>query len=184
MTNYVRACDRELGLNGCYAGVATRFGAFVVDIATVATSFALAGMVVEFIISALIGDEFKLRDAPIASMVALAGWWFFYCAYALSVSGRTPGMAAIGLRVVRADGAELDVSHAVLRVVLFPLSFLLFGLGFLLIVVRKDRRALHDLLVGTCVVYAWDARAARLQFLDRSPPPAALVDPPSPGSAS
>jgi hypothetical protein len=49
----------------------------------------------------------------------------------------------------------------------FPLSFLLFGLGFLGILVQRERRALHDLIAGTAVVYSWDARAARLRFLAR-----------------
>ena len=55
--------------------------------------------------------------------------------------------------------------HAIVRVLAFPLSFLLFGLGFVLILLRRDRRALHDLIASTAVVYAWDARAARLRFL-------------------
>ena len=101
-------------------------------------------------------------------MIALGAWWFLYCAYPLAVAGRTFGMAALGLRVVRVDGSDLDVGHAVLRVLVFPLSFLLFGLGFLLILLRKDRRALHDLIGRAAVVYAWDARAARLRFLARS----------------
>jgi uncharacterized RDD family membrane protein YckC len=46
-------------------------------------------------------------------------------------------------------------------------SFLLFGLGFVGIVVQRERRALYDLIAGTAVVYAWDARAARLRFLAR-----------------
>ena len=46
------------------------------------------------------------------------------------------------------------------------LAFLL--LGFLLILVQPERRALHDLIAGTCVVYAWDARAARLRILARA----------------
>ena len=54
-----------------------------------------------------------------------------------------------------------------IRVLALPLSFLLFGFGFLLIALRGDRRALHDLIAGSAVVYAWDARAARLQFLAR-----------------
>ncbi len=52
-----------------------------------------------------------------------------------------------------------------IRVLALPLSFLLFGLGFLLILLRRDRRALHDLIARTAIVYAWDARAARLRFL-------------------
>ena len=51
----------------------------------------------------------------------------------------------------------------------FPLSFLFFGIGFLPILVRRDRHALQDLIADTAVVYAWDARAARLRLLARAP---------------
>ena len=62
-----------------------------------------------------------------------------------------------------------------LRTLAFPLSFLLFGLGFTGILFQRDRRALHDMIAGTAVVYSWEARAARLRFLDRpSPGPAPL----------
>ncbi|MGH3277214.1 MAG: hypothetical protein ACRDNZ_23155, partial [Streptosporangiaceae bacterium] len=33
--------------------------------------------------------------------------------------------------------------------------------------VQREHRALHDLIAGTAVIYAWDARAARLRFLAR-----------------
>ncbi len=38
------------------------------------------------------------------------------------------------------------------------LSFALFGLGLLLILILKDRRALHDLIAGTVEVYSWHRR--------------------------
>jgi uncharacterized RDD family membrane protein YckC len=63
----------------------------------------------------------------------------------------------------------LTTRQAIVRVLVTPLSFLLFFLGFWLILFRRDRRALHDLIAGTAVVYAWDARAARLRFLARQP---------------
>ncbi len=50
---------------------------------------------------------------------------------------------------------------------MFSLSFLLMGAGFLGILVQREHRALHDLIAGTAVIYAWDARAARLRFLAR-----------------
>jgi uncharacterized RDD family membrane protein YckC len=87
----------------------------------------------------------------------------------LAASGRTFGSAVLGLRVVRSDGRELDPRHAVVRVLVFPLSFLFFGAGFVPILVRRDRHALQDLIADTAVVYAWDARAAHLRFLARSP---------------
>ena len=76
-------------------------------------------------------------------------------------------MAVVGVRVVRADGSELSTRRAVVRVLALPLSFLLLCFGIVLIVLRGDRRALHDLIAGSAVVYAWDARAARLRFLAR-----------------
>jgi hypothetical protein len=35
--------------------------------------------------------------------------------------------------------------------------------------VNRERRALQDLIADTAVVYAWDARAARLRILARAP---------------
>jgi len=71
---------------------------------------------------------------------------------------------------VAADGAEAGPRRGTVRTLAFPLSFLLCGLGFTGIFLQRDRRALQDLIAGTAVVYAWDARAARLRFLGRDTP--------------
>jgi uncharacterized RDD family membrane protein YckC len=42
----------------------------------------------------------------------------------------------------------------------YPLSFIIFGLGFLLAALDSQGRALHDLLAGTLVVRS-DARRVR-----------------------
>ena len=159
------APERDVGLQGCYAGFVTRLAAFAIDAFAAATLFALAAQAFEYIVSALIGTHVQLSDVPIVAGALLAAWWVFYCAYPLSQAGRTLGMAVVGLRVVRAEGRDLGPARAVLRVLVFPLSFALFDLGFFLILLRRDRRALHDLISGSAVVYAWDARAARLRFL-------------------
>lgn len=155
------------GLQGHHAGVVTRFAAFLVDLVAVWFLFALAGRGLEYVLTALRGEPVALAEAPLLSGIALTVWAFLYCAYPLATSGRTLGMAVLGVRALRLDGHELDWPHAVLRVVTFPLSFLLFGAGFALILLRRDRRALHDLIARTAVVYAWDARAARLGFLTK-----------------
>jgi uncharacterized RDD family membrane protein YckC len=46
-----------------------------------------------------------------------------------------------------------------------PFSLLFLGLGFAGILLGDRRRALHDVIAGTAVIYSWDARAARLRFL-------------------
>ena len=157
----------DTGLEGHYAGIVTRFVAFTIDIVTLAVLFAIGGAVLEYVLTVLRRHPVELRDAGVMSYVALIGWAFLYFAYPLSVSGRTFGMAVGGIRVVRADGDELGARRAVVRVLALPFSFLLLGFGILLIVLRGDRRALHDLVAGSAVVYAWDARAARVRFLAR-----------------
>jgi uncharacterized RDD family membrane protein YckC len=116
----------------------------------------------------LSGSPFKISDLPVASWAILTLWAIFYCAYPVAAGGRTFGMAIAGLRVVSADGRTVGGRQAVVRILALPLSFLTLGLGFLLILLRRDGRALQDLIGGTAVVYAWDARAARLRFLARS----------------
>ena len=162
--------DRDVGLQGAHAGIVTRFGGFVVDVVTITVLFALGGQVVEWLFSTLRGDRFAFSDERLDSAFLLVAWAFLYCAYPLAVAGRTFGMAIVGTRTTRTDGSDLGGWRAVIRVLAFPLSFLLFGLGFLMILVNRDRRALHDLIAGTVVVYSWNARAARLRFLAKEPP--------------
>ncbi|MGH3123634.1 MAG: RDD family protein, partial [Streptosporangiaceae bacterium] len=111
---------------------------------------------------------------PVA--IIYVAWEFVYFAYSWGASGKTLGMALLGVQVVAADGSEAGPRRAVLRTLAFPLSFLLFGLGFTGILLQRDRRALHDLIAETAVVYAWDARAARLRYLDRASPDRASPD--------
>jgi uncharacterized RDD family membrane protein YckC len=147
------------------AGIATRFAAFVFDVIAIFISFAIGGRVVEFVMSVLLRHQVRLAEAPTASTVALIVWAFVYCTVSLASSGQTPGMAILGVRVVDKDGRPLKTRHAIVRVLAFPFSFVLLGLGFVLILLRRDRRALHDLIGRSRVVYAWDVGASRSRFI-------------------
>ena len=48
-----------------------------------------------------------------------------------------------------------------------PAELLVFCIGFVLIVLRRDRRALHDVIARTAVIYSWEARSANLGFLTK-----------------
>jgi len=163
-TNYLGSAHRG-DLENTYAGAVTRFVALAIDLVVIGLLFSLAGLVIEYVLSVLLREPVRFAESSVAGRAALLVWAFFYMAYPLAVAGRTLGMAIVGVRVVRADGRDLDRRHAIVRVLALPLSFLLLGLGFVLILLRRDRRALHDLIASTAVVYAWDARAARLRFL-------------------
>lgn len=165
----VASPGRDVELQGHYAGAVTRLAAYVIDTATLTTLYAVGAGVFEYLVSNVLGVSFDLADHAWVAATALAVWSFLYFAVPLSASGRTFGSAVLGLRVVRADGRDLDPKHAVIRTLVFPLSFLVFGIGFLLILVQPERRALHDVIANTCVVYSWDARAARVRVLARAP---------------
>jgi uncharacterized RDD family membrane protein YckC len=69
------------------------------------------------------------------------------------LTGLTLGKWATGLRIERNDGQEIGVPRAMLRhFVGYPVSFLLFGLGFLLAAMTVRGRGLHDIIAGTVVV--------------------------------
>jgi uncharacterized RDD family membrane protein YckC len=157
--------ERDISLQGHYAGIVTRFAAFALDLALLVTLFALAGRVIEYVTSSLAGHDVSLRDHPIISSLLLAVWWLVYFAYPIAVSGRTFGMSFVGLEVVTKMGGDVDARHAVIRTIFLPLSLAFAGIGVLIILINRDRRAFHDLVAGTAVVYSWDARAARLRFL-------------------
>lgn len=70
-----------------------------------------------------------------------------------TLRGATPGKRLFGLRVLGADGSRLTFSRAALRHVAEWLSALTLGAGFLLVALTPNKRALHDLLARTQVVF-------------------------------
>ncbi len=76
--------------------------------------------------------------------------------YEVSLNGRfgaTLGKMAIGARIVRLDGSPIGYGTALLRWLAARVSDLLCYAGYLFIAFRPDKRALHDLMVGTKVVF-------------------------------
>jgi uncharacterized RDD family membrane protein YckC len=100
-------------------------------------------------------------------VVAYVVWAFIYFAHWWGLNGKTPGGGLFGVQVLTEDGRDVSGRRAIGRTLAFPLSFLILCLGFLGILLGDRRRALHDVIAGTVVVYSWDARAARLRFLSR-----------------
>ncbi len=89
-------------------------------------------------------------------MILGANLWYVVGGWART--GRTPGKALLRLSVVPAGSSEptpgIGLQKAFVRFLAYNLSGSLLGLGFLLVLFRKDRRALHDLVAGTRVVRA------------------------------
>ncbi|MFY9929205.1 MAG: RDD family protein [Streptosporangiaceae bacterium] len=156
-----------LTFQGNYAGSVSRFLAYVLDLVASSAVFSLALEAISYAVHVVTGHSVSWNRSNTVVAIVFVAWQFFYFGYSWALSGRTFGMAVLGIRVVRADGSEVEPRQGVIRALAFPLSFLLCGLGFLGILVQREHRALHDLIAGTAVIYAWDARAARLRFLAR-----------------
>ena len=136
-----------------HAGAVSRLAAYVVDTVFVSASFAGGAAATAFVTRVVTGRQLGLSGDRDLAAIALAVWWFAYFSAAWATTGMTPGMALFGVRVVRADGSPADPWRAVVRTFAFPFSVALVGIGFLGILVHSQRRALHDLIAGTAVIY-------------------------------
>ena len=92
--------------------------------------------------------------AGCALLISGANLWYVVGGWART--GRTPGKALLRLCVVPVDagapGSGIGLRRAFGRFLAWNLSSALLGIGHLVALFRRDRRALHDLLAGTRVV--------------------------------
>jgi uncharacterized RDD family membrane protein YckC len=158
-------------LQGHYAGFASRSAAFAVDMVVLTGIFMLVLAAINFAASILTGKTIDFNRSDTWVVVAYLVWGFIYFAHFWGLNGRTAGGALFGLQVLANDGGDVSARRAIGRTLAFPLSFLMLGLGFLGILLGDRRRALHDVIAGTVVVYMWDAQAARLRYLSRRSSP-------------
>lgn len=149
-------------ITGRPAGPVSRLIGFLLDSFLVSVLFSVVVFLTTSLIGLFLGDTVQATDSRGGYWATgFLFWWFLYLWISLVVAGRTPGKALVGLRVAGADGLPLRAGRAALRVVVFPFSFVL-GLGFIPAVVRRDRRALHDLVAGSAEVVDWGDRSAQL----------------------
>jgi uncharacterized RDD family membrane protein YckC len=67
--------------------------------------------------------------------------------------GATLGKMAIGARITMVDGAPIGYGRALLRSLAARLSEFCFFFGYFVILTNPEKRALHDWLAGTKVIY-------------------------------
>jgi uncharacterized RDD family membrane protein YckC len=68
-----------------------------------------------------------------------------------AIGGQTLGKLVVGIRVVGIEGEPLTAGAALLRWFAYGVSLAPLGAGFLMAGLRRDKRALHDLIAGTRV---------------------------------
>jgi uncharacterized RDD family membrane protein YckC len=153
-----------------YAGIVSRTVALAIDAAALTIGFAIASGVLGLILSLFTAVEVS---SPGAVLGAAACWSIVVATYFVgfwTLTGETPGMRLMALRVINAAGDPPRFGKAVVRLVGMILAAIPFFAGFLPILFDDRRRGLHDMLAGTVVVYAPKSRV-------HSPPPGPRVSP-------
>jgi len=148
---------------GRYAGPLTRLLAVIVDSFVMTFGFTLIVAGVVFVIRLFAPDYEIPSNTGIIYGASLLVWGFLYLWISLAVFGKTVGKMLLGVRVVSSDGqVVLKGRKPLIRVITYPFSFLLFGLGLLGVVFNPERQAWHDRLAKTAVVYDWGSRTASM----------------------
>jgi len=152
----------RLTVTGHYSGAVSRAVAALLDLLFIFVSYTLGVAGVNLLLSIFTDKSLNTNSSAPRATIALLAWAFVYTFGFLVITGRTPGKAIVGMRVVEKDGGPLHAGRAFVRVLLMPLSLALAGLGLLWIIFQRHHRALHDLIAGTAVVYDWGERPAEL----------------------
>jgi len=157
-------------LQGQYAGFASRFVAYIIDLVVVIGAITIIGIVVtlllnffrlnELIDNLLASDNALgdiLRVITFFSSVAFISFSYFVLIWTFT-AGQSVGKALIGVRIVPKDGSRITVWRAIVRYFAFLLSALVLFLGLLWVLVSDSRQGWHDKIARTYVIYDWPAR--------------------------
>lgn len=98
-------------------------------------------------------------EDQVRSLAVLIAWVFgpvigvaYYVGFT-GYCGQTPGKMAIRVKVIRCDGGEIGYGRAFIRETLGKfLSFVIFGIGYLMIAFDGQKQGLHDKLADTYVI--------------------------------
>ena len=142
-----------------YAGFWIRVGAYSID----GVVLYLIVLVIERIVSLLAGffsglvgvGEAVPAAAPAGLDVILDLFvgMVYFTVFPASPWQATPGKRLRRIHLIVADGGRITVPRAIGRYLAYLLSGLALGLGFMLAGWTAEKRALHDMICGTRVVY-------------------------------
>lgn len=144
----------DAGSNGV-AGLGARIAATAFDLALLillGAAFLIAGEIA-------MGKESLLP--PIDALLTLGvyyylvlfAWFFGYFTLFHFLSGETPGKMLFRIRVETVEGQSLSFSQAFLRSIGGLVSLIGLGLGYLMIMIDRQRRGWNDRIAGTHVVF-------------------------------
>ena len=157
-------------LQGQYAGFASRFMAYTVDLLVVIATITIVGITVDMFLRFFGLDELidtlvtgqnvlgeGLRFLTFLGSVAFISFSYFVLIWTFT-AGQSVGKLLIGLRIVPLDGSKMGFGRSIIRYFAFLLSALILFIGLFWVLVSDNRQGWHDKIARTCVIYDWPAR--------------------------
>jgi len=131
-----------------FADPGPRLIGYIIDV-VITGGIAVALAIVAAILAAILPI---LAIVPILAIFIVT---LVYFPYFWARSGQTPGMMLMNIKVVRdSDGGPITTGAAILRLIGYWISGLVFYIGYIWIFIDKRRRGWFDLIAGTVVVKA------------------------------
>ncbi|MEB4861218.1 RDD family protein [Priestia megaterium] len=107
-------------------------------------------------------------DDPVTSIIG----FIYAVAVPILWYGYTIGKRIVGVRIVKVNGKKLGIGAMLLRVLVAGIVYgLTLGIALIvsvfMVVFRKDKRSLHDMMAGTYVTYAKPDEMDKVFFASR-----------------
>ncbi|MDZ4696305.1 MAG: RDD family protein [Deltaproteobacteria bacterium] len=101
----------------------------------------------------LVAGMLDRNPMAVGAVGLLFGQTALYHFYMVGLLGQTIGLRVCGLRVISSRGTTPGPARGLLRFLAICLSVMPAGLGWLWCLFDRERRALHDHLAGTYVIF-------------------------------
>ncbi|WP_442682538.1 RDD family protein [Stenotrophomonas sp. JC08] len=147
-----------------YAGFWKRVAAYCIDSLIVGLVGGVIAMVIGMALGlgmAGIGGDSDAMGAGfimiqlLTNLLSIALSAAYYAGFHASAGKATLGKMAVGIKVVRTDGARISIARGIGRYFAAMLSGLILCIGFVMAAFTERKQGLHDMLCDTLVVDKW-----------------------------
>jgi uncharacterized RDD family membrane protein YckC len=143
-----------------FAGFWIRVGAHFVDWAVLLIPWLL----IQFLVRSIIPhpwyrpvEEYEAQIRILSSICGILMMWMYYAVLHSSKWQASIGKKVLGLKVVDRNGNRISFGRATGRFFAWMLSFLILGIGFMMIGWTKRKQGLHDIIADTYIIRSEEA---------------------------
>jgi uncharacterized RDD family membrane protein YckC/DNA-directed RNA polymerase subunit RPC12/RpoP len=139
-----------------YAGFWRRAGAFVIDYILIYISWLPLGLISNGASAGLVDNgEFSYASLFVVFAIFVVQMMIplIYVSFMHGKFGATLGKQALGIKVVRSDGTPLTFGRAIGRSFACIVDYMILYIGFIMAGFDQEKRALHDHMCDTRVIY-------------------------------